>query len=72
MAPFAPGTLDSTYRPGVDAVRVQSPYGDSGERDFMQLYLLKIPCIRSCTDKEFLKVITTMKVLLVVFMNEIF
>ena len=38
MAPFAPGTLDSTYRPGVDAVRVQSPYGDSGERDFISAF----------------------------------
>ena len=35
MAPFSPGTLDSTYRPGVDSIRVQSAYGDSGERDFI-------------------------------------
>tara|TARA_Y100000589_G_scaffold163766_1_gene155656 strand:- start:118 stop:1323 length:1206 start_codon:yes stop_codon:yes gene_type:complete len=35
MAPFAPGTLDSTYKPGVDAIRIQSAYGDSGERDFI-------------------------------------
>ncbi len=35
MAPFTPGTLDSTYRPGVDSIRIQSAYGDSGERDFI-------------------------------------
>ncbi len=35
MAPFVPGTLDTTYRPGVDALRVQTAYGDSGERDFI-------------------------------------
>ena len=38
MAPFTPGTLDSTYRPGVDAIRVQTAHGDSGERDFIAAF----------------------------------
>ena len=35
LAPFSPGTLDSTYRPGVDAIRIQTPKGDTGERDLI-------------------------------------
>ncbi|MEE2925548.1 MAG: hypothetical protein VX619_12270 [bacterium] len=38
MAPFVPGTLDSTYRPGVDAIRIQTAYGESGERDFIAAF----------------------------------
>ena len=39
MAPFMPGTLDVlTYRPGVDAIRIQTAYGESGERDFIAAF----------------------------------
>ena len=40
MAPFAPGTLDSTYCPGVDAVRIRVHMVIVNEISF-QLFLLK-------------------------------
>lgn len=33
LAPFAPGDLDSTYKPGIDAVRVRTGLGDTGEAE---------------------------------------
>lgn len=33
IAPFAPGDLDSTYKPGVDAARARTAVGESGEAE---------------------------------------
>lgn len=38
LAPFSPGTLDSTYRLGVDAIRIQSAQGDTGEQDLIMAF----------------------------------
>lgn len=35
LTPFSPGTIDSTYRAGIDAIRIQTPKGDTGERDLI-------------------------------------
>jgi len=35
IAPFAPGALDSTYKPGVDAARARVGLGDSGEAELI-------------------------------------
>lgn len=33
LAPFAPGSLDSSYKPGIDAVRVRTEVGSTGEAE---------------------------------------
>ena len=35
VAPFAPGDMDATYKPGVDAVRVRKGIGMTGEAEFI-------------------------------------
>ncbi len=35
LAPFAPGDLDSTFRPGVDALRIRTGVGDTGEAELI-------------------------------------
>jgi len=35
LAPFAPGDLDATYKPGIDAVRVRRGIGMRGEAEFI-------------------------------------
>ena len=35
IAPFAPGDLDATYKPGVDAVRVRTGLGSAGEAELI-------------------------------------
>ncbi len=35
IAPFAPGDLDSSYKPGVDAVRVRTGFGMAGEAELL-------------------------------------
>lgn len=33
LAPFGPGALDATYKPGIDALRARTALGDSGEAE---------------------------------------
>lgn len=35
IAPFAPGYLDATYKPGVDAVRIRTRIGQTGEAEII-------------------------------------
>ncbi len=35
VAPFAPGDMDATYKPGVDAVRIRKGIGMTGEAEFI-------------------------------------
>ncbi|MBU6429045.1 MAG: hypothetical protein KGR26_08550 [Cyanobacteria bacterium REEB65] len=35
LAPFAPGSLDASYKPGIDALRVREGFGDSGEAELI-------------------------------------
>jgi hypothetical protein len=35
IAPFAPGDLDATYKPGVDAIRIRSGLGAAGEAEII-------------------------------------
>jgi hypothetical protein len=35
VAPFAPGDLDATYKPGVDAVRIRTGLGSAGEAEII-------------------------------------
>ncbi|MCJ8345646.1 hypothetical protein MJH12_08900 [bacterium] len=33
--PFPPGTIDSSFKPGIDALRIQKALGDTGELEFI-------------------------------------
>ncbi|MBI5210654.1 MAG: hypothetical protein HY927_11845 [Elusimicrobia bacterium] len=35
LAPFPPGDLDATYKPGIDALRLRAPLGDEGEAELI-------------------------------------
>lgn len=35
LAPFAPGALDASYKPGVDALRARTAVGDTGEAELI-------------------------------------
>ncbi|MCE5249809.1 hypothetical protein LLG96_06265 [bacterium] len=37
VAPFAPGDLDATYKPGVDALRIRRPVGMKGEAEVIAI-----------------------------------
>jgi hypothetical protein len=35
LAPFAPGAMDASYKPGIDALRARTPLGDTGEAELI-------------------------------------
>lgn len=35
LAPFAPGAMDASFKPGIDALRARAPLGDTGEAELI-------------------------------------
>lgn len=61
--PFAPGTIDSSFKPGIDAIRIQKALSNTGEIEFIfaanqinenNAYFLRSRILKNQIDYEFL------------------